>query len=343
MPPTDQQLDELFRHRGRHAKPLRTLAQYEKFQTDNGRGLYDAIPIYPGVKPSPHIVWESVADFVNYVRRIPGTHPTMTRYFSSGLVKEERPGHCGNTIDDMIALYDRGWNEGLDTVKHYIDEAITAATTAAIETEDLVRDVHGAIIDIPAFLRGEPENMYEFHDTVKEMLFLEVDLDWFFSSSSSSTNYLYRGIAVMSAVMALQRLGVVVNLYAREVSRSVTHVSKSHRAPHSCTIKLMGPGKIENLSETMLAVAHPDFNMPLFYLAQCMAWGCQPGYGICEQDRSSSEFIPKPGSGKVVIPGVFNFALDDDDTIDWQNLWASPNAAVQMVKVMLKCAAPRKY
>jgi hypothetical protein len=314
-------------------RPRRTKEDYKSWQEANGRQVGDPVPIYPNVKPSRDIVWNSVGDIVNYVRGIKGIHPTT--YDGGG---------WNFTTDDVIDLYDRGWEAGYKYIKYHLDEAVRIATEAAIEVEDLVRDVHGSVIDVPTYLSGDPECMFEFKEEVQNVLKLEVDVDFFFGSSSNSDMYMHRGVAIMAAVMALRRLGVFVDLYTREISYARTAVGGYHQnSLHSCTIHLMKQGLTENMTDTLLAVAHPEFNMPLFYFAQSAAWGCSGDQGICSQARRSDDFYPKKGSGKISIPGIWDegFTLEGDDgVIDWHNFWATPEAAKVMVKSMLQAATP---
>jgi hypothetical protein len=340
---------------------IRKLGDFYEFQKSQGRQILDPVPIYPGVKPSPHLVWNSVYDFVEYVRRTPGCQPTMcdnpSAYgyasnnpdiFTSNGQKwnqqgKEREGSGGWYCNEIIALHDSGWKQGYDLVKDDMAEAMRVATMAAIEDEDMLREVHGSVVDVPTYLSGDPECMFEFQTTVKEVLRVEIDVDYFYGGSLPPIMYLYRGVAIMAAVMALRRLGVFVDLYAQEVSSANTTVSNDRRVKHTCKIYLMKEGMTENISETLIAVAHPAFNWPLFYQAQCMGWGCIPHQGICSQNRDFREFDQKAGSGKLVIPGVFSDSnlttRDADNVIDWENFWATPEAAAQMVKMMLKAAA----
>lgn len=332
--PRELQLIAALARRG-EKQPGRTVQQLFEFQRNNNRAPTQAIPIYPDVKPSKHLVWESVADFVNYVKKIPGSSPTMSD-------QESRDSLLGWNSNDIIKLYDQGWTDGFKLVQNKFDDAIIAAQKALAEEDSMIRDVHGSIVDVPAFLSGDPENMYEFREETQEVLKLEVDVDYFFAGGGTQM-YLERGAIIMAAVMALRRAGVFVTLYAREISRGSTWVSNYQDERHSCTIKLMGPDTPENLTETLIAVAHPSFNMPLFYQAQSLAWGCRAEKGICYQNRNFDDFIPKPGTGKISIPGVWTARYMptnvDDLGIDWTNFWAAPEAAAVMVKAMFKSAA----
>jgi hypothetical protein len=117
-----------------------------------------------------------------------------------------------HNMADVFELYDRGWSEGFEAVKAGMENAARVAMAAMEETQTLERHVSGSFVDVPAYLRGEPESMYEFEQRIVDVLKVTVELDGFIVCTTDADEIMYRGVAVMSAIMALRRLGIFVDL-----------------------------------------------------------------------------------------------------------------------------------
>jgi hypothetical protein len=318
-----------------HKAPRQTKDFYA-WQKDQGRKPHDPVPIkYDRPRPdfSPEDpVWYSVRELTEYVRAMPGWcgpgHMSDHDYM-------EQSWCWGFNTNDALALYDKGWEEGLSVVKHGMDQAATAAMMRAMIETVPVRDMHGSFIDMDAYLKGQPDCMFEFAEEVRPNLHLEVEIDEFIVCSTEADEILYRGVAIMSAIMALRRLGVFVTAYTKE--HSYTDTSTRRRKSVTATVHVMNQDVTENLTETLLFLSHPGYHRKVYFHAIAAAWGCTYT-GLANNRRDTDDFIPKPGSGKIVIPGHFEYT--DDSGIDWGNSWASPKAAEGLVAMMLKVATP---
>jgi hypothetical protein len=223
-----------------------------------------------------------------------------------------------------------------------MEQTAVAAMAALREQETITADVSGSYVDVPAFLKGVPENMYEFHTEIQEVLHLDVELDWYINWNVPADELMYRGIAVMSAIMALRRLGVFVDLYARLPGGCRSNVSGGRHTQHEIRVDMMAQHITENLSEVLLAVAHPAFYRQIVLFAFGFGFGSQT-YGLCGPSRDAEDFIPKPGTGKVVIPGHYvgnSLRGAKELGLDFENSWASPNIAAGLVKMMFTAAKP---
>jgi hypothetical protein len=356
MPDIDE---KRFWFQGEH-QPPRTAQEFYKWREQNGHGRYpmNAIPIYPG-QPYDRFnpVWNSIRDLNEYARRIPGWFSGMQTASDSAHLS--RRWCWGWNLGDMLALYDRGWAEGFEAVRMGMDHAAQAALAKAMPVEDLEKHVSGSFVDVPSYIRGEPEAMYEFADMTRDMLHLEVEVDYCIDADTPSEEVLFRGVSVMAAVMALRRMGVFVTLYGKIIAHSelffepeaprwvgrgrfrrrvTSQPNKSRQV--TATVHMMNQDLTENLSEVLLFLCHPGYYRKVFFQAISAAWGINY-LGIAGQARNTDDFFPKPGSGKIVIPGHFTGTSGSDDTgIDWGNTWASPKAAEMMVANMLQCATP---
>jgi hypothetical protein len=341
------------------SRPARTNGEFIEFQAKNGvHEPYLPIPIYnnePHDRLNP--VWRSIKDLNEYARRIPGFHAGIG--YRSDEDDTSRQWSWGFNMNDCFALYDRGWHEGFDAVRTGMENAARAAMAKAIPIEDLEKHVAGSFVDVPSYIRGEPEAMYEFQDVTRDLLHLTVEVDSFIQWDTNANEILYRGVSVMSAVMALRRLGVFVTLVSNMTARSDLYFPKrkiwkgrgrtryqeevdgqTSNRNVTATVHLMNQDLTENLSEVLLFLCHPGYYRKVFFHAIASAWGINDS-GIATQRRGTDDFFPKPGSGRVVIPGRFTSTSGEDDSgIDWGNTWASPKAAEMMVENMLKCAAP---
>jgi hypothetical protein len=221
-----------------------------------------------------------------------------------------------------------------------------AAITKLMQVDDLEKHVYGSMVDIPSFVNGEPECMFEFQTTERELLHLEVDYDWWIVCSTSAEEIFWRGIAVMSAVMALRRFGVFVDLYLTMPGyTSVRSLRRDGQENLRIKCHVMNQNITENFSETLLALCHPAFYRRIGFLAWMFGFGCHDRGVSCADPTRSKDFLPVAGSGKITIPGNYRrewLEEHDDSGIDWSNAWSSDVACLAMIQTMLKCAAPKR-
>lgn len=320
---------------------IRYKKDFEKFQKANNRQVYDPIPVKyddPALTFDPmNTFFPSPRSLVEYVRSIPGW-PTTMRQDHDSTSPDGAEWNWGFNTEDSIKLFDRGWEKGFNAIKHGMEEAASAAMMTALKEVMPERDMHGSFIDVDAFIKGQPDCMFEFNETVQPVLHLEVEVDSFYSGGSTADEILYRGAAILSAVMALRRIGVFVTLYTKETCRLQDWTGKERL--HSVRVNLMNEGLTENLSESLIVIGHPGFYRSVFFMVFATAWGDMDG-GLGYQARDTDDFTMKPGSGKIVVPGHFHLTVGQDaGIIDWGNSWASPKAAELLVKSLLKSAAP---
>lgn len=292
-------------------------------------------------------VFKSVRSLVEYARAIPGfAYSPDEESEAKSLRASQRANRdwCwGFNLNDTFALYDRGWAEGLDAINHRIEAVASAAMTAAMKEIVPQRDLHGSFIDIDAFIQGNPECLFEFQETVQPQLHLTLEIDSFVQWNVEAEEVLSRGLAISAAIMALRRCGVFVTAYKSEKSRPTSSIfRREHRyqAPE-VIMHIMNPDLTENLTETLMALCHPAFHRNIFFHAYSVMYATDEK-GVMMLARSSDEYYPKQGSGKIVIPGQFwSRSSLDSFGIDWHNSWASPKAAEDLVKMLFKCATPR--
>lgn len=319
-------------------------------------------PLTPNSRFDPKLVnFPSVREFIEYARAIPGmanadtlqTEYNRRRGESVSLGQEDvlltryrrgnRDWDWGFNLNDTFALYDRGWTEGIEAVNDRIEATASAAMMAAMKEVAPVRDLHGAFIDIDAYIQGNPECMFEFQDVVTPQLHLIIEIDSLVEYCVSAEEILMRGIAISSAIMALRRVGVFVTAYRSEKSRPTA--SWLNESVTEVNIQIMNQDLTENLSETLFALCHPAFYRNIFFHGYSALFATDQS-GVCSLARRANDYIPKSGSGKVVIPCQFWSAPNADEAlddlgIDWHNSWASPKAAEDLVKLLFQCAAPR--
>lgn len=339
-----------------YAKSLgtpRTQQDFVNFQALNSREPNQPVPIYPGepFNPDrPH--FKSIRDLVKYARETPGwqvgmhaANDTPSNYYGGN------DWDWGFNTNAVLELFDQGWSDGFKAINYDMERAVNAAMLATMTDSGLTRDVHGASIDIGAFIQGDPECMFEFRDEAKPVLHLEVEVDYYLSAGLSANEMMHRGACIMAAVIALRRMGVFVTLYGAEktyMNAARPRGSNKRFIPVRCylesRIDMMNEGLTENLSEVLLAIAHPGFYRRVYFHAWASATGCwEPGLG--QSARPEEDFIPKAGSGKIVIPGHFGYDANEAINsmgIDWDNSWASPEAAAGMVRMMLSAASTRR-
>lgn len=321
-------------------RTVRYKADYEKFQKANNRKPNEPVPVkyLDDRKFDPlDVFFPSARSLVEYVRGIPGW-PSCMR-MDNDSEENNKDWNWGFNVADSIKLFDKGWDKGFAAIKHGMDEAATAAMLAAMPEVTPQRDMHGSFIDIDGYIKGEPDCMFEFQEQVQPVLHLEVEVDSFYSGGSTADEILYRGAAILSAVMALRRTGVFVTLYMKEHCSLKDWTGRTRK--HTVQVNLMNQGMTENLSEALIVIGHPGFYRSVFFTVFASAWGDDTG-SLGRQARDTEDFVMKPGSGKVVIPGHFHETTGlDDGVMDWGNTWASPRAAELMVKALLMSAAQK--
>lgn len=321
---------------------LRTRKDFINWNEKQGDDHRLPVPVYDKNEHNPdNVVFKSPRDLVEYVKRVPGWHSCLDD--SSGEAGPDTWSWNFN-VEQAIRLFDDGWSDGFEAVKYPMEEAALAAMLAMMKDTTFGRDLHGCDVDVGAFLRGEPECMMEFQDEVRQVLHLDVEVDYYLSAAMPPDEMMHRGCVIAAAVMALRRLGVFVTLHTSMFTGYNAMRGKTiTQSEVQCHINLMNQDLTENLTETLMVLAHPAFYRKIFFHGLAASTGCLSG-SLGYNWRDTKAFDLRAGSGHVVIPGHFYQSGGQDDSgIDWPNAWSSPKAAETLVRVLFKCAGPGNY
>ena len=287
------------------------------------------VPLRPGKHDPTKLEFDSIWHIIDIFEKYP--RKVSSRWIDG---ENSEPRWSMNTnVDTMIRLYKEGWSEGIAAVEKQVQEVQQAAISAIQEGEGFERSYAGSMVNIDAFLLGEPDNMFEFTAAPKEVLSLHIKLDAFFSGFINAEEIINRGIIIGAITMALNRLGVFVTLdsVAKYTGIGGGRASKklNKEEKSEMLVPIMKSGRIENLSDALLSIAHPGTTRNLYYSINAICGGLDGG---CLNGMTTDDYKIVPGSGQITIPGGWPKHADLEGSS-----WASPDAAKKILKVLFSC------
>ncbi len=238
----------------------------------------------------------------------------------------------GADMRQGFALADAGWGS---LAKKVAQPSVDLANVLIDKSGDLSMhmDTTGSFVDVPSFLHGDPENMVEF-DTFMPSERVIIYVDGFMSWCVPGERLVNRGIALLGAVLALESLGINVQVELTFAGNN-SKIMSDKAGPKKCIsqIRIHESGASVNAARLLAWIGHPGILRPVLYGGQASMW---PG-------GSNNHFMAgfyAPGTllpgvkGIIAVPGGGDSAWNELKTAeDWAKkafgkVMASDGAAV---------------
>lgn len=217
--------------------------------------------------------------------------------------------------------------EGWDTfLQETLDIARDAVTTVEGDTEvEVFRpvwDVSGSLVDVGAFVSGEPECMIEIPParTTKFGRVVTLCASISYSSAISEKTLIARGKVITALALELSRLGIGLELYADFSASGYDTAKRTLRS----RVLVKGPNDVLDPAKILFAYAHPGM---LRVLALCAMHGLPQSFkdalGVSSWGGYGSPCPPKEDlpDGTIYLPEI----LSDDER---------PNAARELQRYL---------
>lgn len=225
------------------------------------------------------------------------------------------------TFERATKLAEFGWEEKAGELDNYMS-TITRLTDGGWSTE---WDVAGECVDIGAYLDGEPECMLNFNVPTIRCVNLLVNIC---ARGSADAQFLFnRGVAIASAVYALQASGVSVSL---QVGEWVTG-SESEQTTHHTSIEINQFNQYIDPARLAFWLAHPAA------LRRCIF---RYNEQQSEEIRERYGFYPSSGYGspadgdqpKLNQDGIIYIPFPETSDLE---LYQTPEIAFQNIQALL--------
>lgn len=176
----------------------------------------------------------------------------------------ERDGWSGGwSLSDSIRACFEGWKEGAARLRAASSIADRSLQFEAPE-QTTEHAVAGSIVDVGAFLSGQPECMLEFVEQDRPVRRCRIVIDGFVSSNVSPSVVEARGRAVAAAAMALQAQGVIAEVVIRERYRNPDRSNETL----DISVNVWKSGRTMDLGVLAATIVHPGFTRRLWFQAQ---------------------------------------------------------------------------
>jgi hypothetical protein len=184
------------------------------------------------------------------------------------------------SLDEAITLGTTGWHDirpQVDSLFARVEPSCGIAMGDMFETRF---DVSGDSGDIDRYLSGEPECMIDYVNVPQARMgrIVRILINGSVSCRVSAEDIMKRGVTVTVLVDILNRLGVGVEVYLENCTRSGNKY-------HSLLVKLHDSAELLDIDNLMFAVAHPSMLRRIsFSNMEKSKWGeakkiIQGGYG----------------------------------------------------------------
>lgn len=200
---------------------------------------------YGEVTPIYVHTFESLAEMIEYSQ---GSTDMPQRERAS---RREDDGDWTMTrnFGEAVELAKRGWSEHRDAVDNVLGNVVPQIRDALPDVFQSVHNVTGAVVDVAAFLSGEPECMIDFvpepEATCGKVVTMLVSLDC--SAGIEATEIVARGAAICALAECLTMVGYTLEVWG-----------ESHCGEISHTVRVKAAADALDADAMLYAMAHPS-------------------------------------------------------------------------------------
>jgi hypothetical protein len=222
--------------------------------------------------------------------------------------------------DKCLEACRAGWLEGVRRLTVGIDDIARAAN---YRTEMTIRhDFCGALVDVPAFLEGEPECMVDFVEHRTEGEVVEIILNGYFSVGIAQEHMVDRAIAVASLACAVVNAGMMLSLkilFSCRVSGGPFHGWNQQ-----AFVAVHEPGDLVDLGVLAYWCGHPGAIRGILYFASQGMLQADNGRWDDEVQRKLDK--EAQATGNVYVPGWCA------GPTGWEQHWSTPEKCAAWVE-----------
>lgn len=195
--------------------------------------------------------YESIGAVIEDARRKADKQATSHRTMSGF--------HETESFEDACNLALNGWDGARVEIDSILSQIRTEVAEKVVTDYAPSWDTCGAVVDVEAYLLGEPENMIDFipEPNVQDRPVVRVLVNTTFSGGFGTDEILQRGSAICGLVDILMSLGFSVEVWA-ETSDGPMGRSDSEWF-WSCLVLLKGVDDYVDVDSFAFALAHPDW------------------------------------------------------------------------------------
>lgn len=196
------------------------------------------------------------------------------------------------SFEDACQMALNGWDGARERITQLLTEIRTEVAEKVTTEYAPSWDTSGAVVDVDAYLLGEPECMIDFvpEPNVQDRPVVKVLVNTCYSAGFSADEILQRGSAICGLVDILMSLGFSVEVWA-ECSDGPMGRSDSQWF-WSCLVLLKGVDDYVDVDSFAFALAHPS------WLRRVM-FGCMEGESDTVRRRFHFGIDGRNGYGKV--------------------------------------------
>lgn len=261
-------------------------------------------------------VWDDWREFLSHCETTP-----EGRYATSHDASQDEWAEA--SWADSVSMSHEGWTADLPSIEtfasHVADRVIDERLAESLEWR---RDVSGQVVDIAAFLNGEPECMIEamFQTTPAIGPLVRLIVPITAHAGVPTAKIRRRGAAVCALVTVLLRAGHTLEVWAGVSTEAFSGVGR-----HSCAVKVQDSRDPADMARIMYAIGHPGMLRRTMFAAmehypadlrETFRIRRGGGYGSPSPARPTD--VPDV-AGKTIILPEFNTGIEwtEQESIQW--------------------------
>jgi hypothetical protein len=163
------------------------------------------------------------------------------------------------TFADAVKLARAGWSDHRDAVDNVLGNVVPQIREALPDVFQSVHNVHGATVDVAAFLAGEPECMIDFvpepEATCGKVVTMLVSLDC--SAGIDTDEIIARGAAICALAECLTMVGYTLEVWGESHSGEISH-----------TVRVKAAADALDADAMLYAMAHPSMFRRIMFSAE---------------------------------------------------------------------------
>lgn len=273
------------------------------------------------------IIRQDFPSLYEFLREVELPHTWKPKEYGEAFVSDKPDFNFYGTksLSEAIDLCRSGWDEGIVKVNNLVDK-IKYKLNHLLKDFSPIRSYTGSMVDIDAFIHGEPENMLEWEIGVRDKPTITIHYNISTSASVSMNTMVAKGAATLAMIDILEALGTRVYLKIGETCRGSYVGSTQFFTATFITAK--EANEPLNINLLAFALAHPSMLRRLHFKLQetypeklARLGGVLDGYGM-----------PVNFSD---VPAPYDFGLQSDiyipAAIGNQGQWANADTAASWV------------
>lgn len=302
-------------HAEREARQAEYRERYEAERAERERARSEGREYVPPPLPTARReVWESWSEFVAHVEETPAGGWAQSH-------SAESDRWAGGSWAECAQMTRTGYTAALPEVERWASQVADKVIDLRLaESMEWTRDVTGQVVDVAAFLMGEPECMIEAVQrpvtAVGPLVRLVVPITA--SAGVSEEIIRKRGAAVIALVSVLVRAGHTLEIWAQS---AVT--SEGKRV--STAVKVQDSRDPIDMPRIMFALGHPGMLRRTVFatmehyereIRQTFHISAHGGYGI--PDGATAEDVPDHAGKTVILPKLDSSKRwEEAEAVEW--------------------------